>query len=176
MDSDEDDRRIIEEDRKRNPNCGYSISSSSTGSTINGKYVYETSKILQRMCPGQSPVEIFSKSQKQDHPPQSKNTEGGWYDNSNQRSIPQLNEFFENSVHLADQIMGNLFSGFGGFIDSDFPKQKGGSSISPFPRMGPVPQKPNGNLNDIYSSQNSQKKPSDPFSIHGQITGSEEDI
>ena len=62
----EDDDEIIKTDRRNFPNCQYSVSSSQACSNKNGVFVCEAIKNINRLCPQEKPVTIYSKSSKFD--------------------------------------------------------------------------------------------------------------
>lgn len=66
--SEEDISRIVEEDRHKTNNklCGYSVSSSESCSSNDGKFVCQLIKKVQRSCPGEHPVTIYSRTEKSD--------------------------------------------------------------------------------------------------------------
>jgi hypothetical protein len=57
---------IITDDKKSHPNCNYSYYSQRQCRSINGDSVCELAKKISRMCPGERPVEIFSKTSRDD--------------------------------------------------------------------------------------------------------------
>ena len=57
---DEKDLKIIEEDSRQHPQCTYSQSLSKSQSNVNGKFVAEIIKHVQRHCPGERPVDVIS--------------------------------------------------------------------------------------------------------------------
>lgn len=57
---DEKDLQIIEEDSRQHPQCTYSQSLSKSHSNVNGKFVAEIIKHVQRHCPGERPVDVIS--------------------------------------------------------------------------------------------------------------------
>ena len=63
-----DENNIIVEDQIKNPNCTYSSSFSKTCSTNNetGKFMCETIKNIQRICPEKSPITIYSQKSQYD--------------------------------------------------------------------------------------------------------------
>jgi hypothetical protein len=56
----DEENKLIDEDKVKNPNCHYSESLSKSLSNINGKSVSETVRNVQRLCPGKKPVSIIS--------------------------------------------------------------------------------------------------------------------
>lgn len=56
----EEESRIIEEDRASHPNCNYSISSSHSCSSRDGDMVCEALKHIYRNCPGEKAEPIYS--------------------------------------------------------------------------------------------------------------------
>ena len=65
---DESDK-IIQEDRKQFPNCNYSISSSKSCQTKDGSLVCEMMKTINRNCPKERPVTIYSNKTQYDTNP-----------------------------------------------------------------------------------------------------------
>lgn len=59
----EEDEWKIEEDKRAHPNCSYAQTLSKSCSNANGKFVCDTIKNIQRLCPGQKPVSIVSRSE-----------------------------------------------------------------------------------------------------------------
>lgn len=52
----EEENRIICEDKEKNPQCGYSTSSSTSCRTVNGESKCEKIKRIYRNCPGKPQV------------------------------------------------------------------------------------------------------------------------
>jgi hypothetical protein len=61
--------KIIQEDREQHPNCGYSTSNSKTCRTKEGKFVCEVMKSVNRICPNEKPVNVYSNSTQFDSTP-----------------------------------------------------------------------------------------------------------
>ena len=103
---------IIENDKKQNPKCSYSMSTSESCSSIDGQFVCDILKQIQRHCPNEKPKVIYSFKEK-------KSDEGG--------HLTPDNDIigFPQSV-FNDRSMGP-FGGFGG-IGEIF------ESINPFMR------------------------------------------
>ncbi len=55
--------RILKRDQEEHPECSYSQSKSSTCRLVNGDRSCETLRKVLRVCPGQTPVEIYSASE-----------------------------------------------------------------------------------------------------------------
>lgn len=62
----DNDREIIQEDQLKHPNCRYSVYLSKSCRSKNGEYVCEELKKIDRVCPGQKPVNIYSNSRQFD--------------------------------------------------------------------------------------------------------------
>lgn len=56
---------IIKEDRLQHPNCSYARSLQQSCSNKNGEFTCETIKKINRMCPNERPVVIFSENMSQ---------------------------------------------------------------------------------------------------------------
>lgn len=66
---------MIEKDKISHPSCHYSISSSQSSSFLNNNYTQETIRRILRFCPGEKPVEIFSKKDKSNGTSQNNNNQ-----------------------------------------------------------------------------------------------------
>jgi hypothetical protein len=62
------DDDIIEQDRKENPGCSYSRSSSESCSLYGaeGKMICDIAERIHRMCPGRAPVDIHTKNERRE--------------------------------------------------------------------------------------------------------------
>jgi hypothetical protein len=92
---------IIEADRKNYPKCGYSTSISTFTSNKDGDYVTETIERIQRLCPNENPVEIFSERRNNAMPKESVKRNDGFFDVSKYFKgffgNQNRNDFFESS-------------------------------------------------------------------------------
>ena len=61
-----EEEEIVRKDKLDHPNCGYSISTSKSCSTRDGIFVCETLKKINRMCPNERPVTVYSNKIKTD--------------------------------------------------------------------------------------------------------------
>lgn len=184
--SDNEITRIIEEDKERTKyRCSYSISSSESCSSADGKFVCEVMKRIQRNCPGERPVTIFSKNEKND---------------SNESDIAERHQSHSHS-HSSSSSHSMDFNSGGGQSSMDFNFGGGGGifgagvdpfsfakkflefaegdAFPPFPRHTPPPPPPNHRLpphhhqpphRRIDRPHNNDTKP------RGEITGSVEEV
>jgi len=65
----DESEKIVEEDRKQFPNCNYSFSSSKSCRTKDGGLVCEMMKTINRNCPKERPVTIYSSKTQYDADP-----------------------------------------------------------------------------------------------------------
>jgi hypothetical protein len=100
--------KFIREDQKSHPNCQYSQSYQSMCSNRTGKYQCEKVSKIVRLCPGESPMEVYRDS-----------------DNENHSSGHHHVEGFGIDSHL-----GKLFDGFFNFGGAD--SSRGSPNVDSF--------------------------------------------
>lgn len=113
MNPDHTEDEIIARDQQTHPDCQYSVNFSQVCSSHNGDMVCETIRNLQRYCPGQRPVTIYSK----------KDQYKGNNEDMEQHALPSIRSFdFRSSSSSSGSGSGNSQGhpneGFGGLFDS----------------------------------------------------------
>jgi hypothetical protein len=63
---DEDFEDFLAEDKRQHPNCNYSFFSQRQCKSVNGSSVCEVVKRVNRICPGERPVEVISRRTQED--------------------------------------------------------------------------------------------------------------
>jgi hypothetical protein len=121
----ESEEQIIDKDKRANPNCTYSISSSQTCSTSQeGEFVCESIRKIHRLCPNKAPTIIFkSKSNELSDPSSPENVFGA-------ESLLKPDDIFGGLLsrrHLFHQIFDGLFDG----SDPFFPPNGHNKNIRP---------------------------------------------
>ena len=169
----EEELRVLDEDKKSNPNCNYSTSRSQTCRSVNGQYVNDVMARITRMCPGKAPVDIYS------------NTTTENSDNSSASSSSAINDkpFHSPFSPFSGQSGHNLHDPFSIFdsIMKDFNHDFGSvQSPSPYPpndrpfsfsfrRFQPPP--PDQQFDEEREEHVTGKKPKNSKAKEGHVSG-----
>lgn len=126
MYDDEEEREVLENDKRAHPECSYSTSISSSFSSINGKSKAETLKQIFRNCPRQAPVEIYNNK---------KSNQGSGSDltvphSMEQEDLGNILEEFQKMFDIFGSVMKDPFG------DSSFPNFGFPSGFPSFERGG----------------------------------------
>ena len=113
----EDISHVIESDKTAHPNCSYSTSSSRRCTSVNGDFVCDIFKRIQRHCPGENPAEIFNHKEtttyNKGHLKSSGDVQNSPHDEFMKQpffKLPQ-EEIFSNSLSpFYRDIIGDIFS------------------------------------------------------------------
>ncbi len=132
--------RILKRDQEEYPECSYNQSKSSMCRLVNGDRSCETLRKVLRICPGRTPVEIYSASEQS----------SGESEVIGRGSLDEggPGDLFGNGVFDGGGIGGGLFGHFGGGGDifsellrpwNSFGLPDGGGSKMPSPDFVPPP-------------------------------------
>lgn len=155
----DNENQIIEEDKKKNPNCSYSDAYQKSCSLNNedGKFLCETIRNIERVCPNKKPIVIYSKKTVTNS-----NSDEMGKDIISTPLIPSIERFL-NQKDPFDSYSDPLFKAES-FFESLFGLNNDKSSSDDYRN------KPRQQHDHFERFTNNEKKPS------GRIAGSVEDI
>jgi hypothetical protein len=132
-----EEEKVYKKDQVANPNCSYSVNNSKVcQNDENGRFVCETIRQLQRMCPNKQPVTIYKHSNQSVQPQEAESNDipsllspfGGFsspfFGRQQHHQTEQQQPFsFQGSpFDLAEDLLNSFgFGGLGSLFSDDFP-------------------------------------------------------